>query len=389
MRYSNIYDFCKDYPLIALESQEIVKKCNSSMSRDSKINKIRRVLARKYHSDQTGANEELIRVVNDFCDKLRDDKSGWMLKELMSIDLTDFINQKNEEIRKLNKFKDRLNNYYFKLAENRVYVDSGVIENIYMMMKDIYDKIENDYKLADINNCINDFVRDVKKKYNLDLDSDRSFKEQLDNVKNNEKNDEYKYSYDDKNGKDELVRKEELFKKIIIATMIKFHKGSPNLKKGDATSGYDYLRNFINSNFILAITNDEKFGRLRDQAKGFLDSSDVKMIVANSGIFGDDRINSLYGISNNILNYIDTVMLNYIIKCVETRFPNNDALGNINAYIKNGNLIYITNSIGEARLVAKNLSGDRIKELFSGYGVVDIYEYYDKIYNENNFGRGR
>ena len=171
--------------------------------------------------------------------------------------------------------------------------------------------------------------------------------------------------------------------------MIKFHKGSPNLKKGDATSGYDYLRDFINSNFILAITNDEKFGRLRDQAKGFLDSSDVKMIVANSGIFGDDRINSLYGISNNILNYIDTVMLNYIIKCVETRFPNNDALGNINAYIKNGNLIYITNSIGEARLVAKNLSGDRIKELFSGYGVVDIYEYYDKIYNENNFGRGR
>lgn len=387
MRYANIYEFYNDYPHIVLEVQRLIGEFDSINDYKKKVNKARSMFIRGYYSNQNN-NDELLRVVNDFCNKLIDGNKGWTFNELMSIRGSDDVKDKGADNRRLIEFKDRLSDYYYKLAENRIYVDNNIIQDIYLKIMGIYSKVDNGYEVVDIANLINNLVSDVKKNYGIDLDSDKTFKEQLENV-NNEKNnkEKYSYSYNRSNDNDKYIFKEELFQEIIIATMIKYYRGSKNLEK-NFTSGYDYLRPFINDNSTFLIPNDEKFGKLRDKAEKFLNSDDIKKIVENSGVFGNDAYDTLYGIRVRIINYIDTVMLNYIIGCEEKRFP--DAyLDSINSYIEEGRIDCITNSVGDARKVAVNLDGDRVKKLFKCHGVNDIYGFYDKVYKGDGLKKGR
>ena len=73
-----------------------------------------------------------------------------------------------------------------------------------------------------------------------------------------------------------------------------------------------------------------------------------------------------------------------IIRCSEIRFSNH-GLEHIQEYLRSNKLKYITQSVENARTIAKNLNPNMIYELFTQLGVQDIYEYATNYYkNKNN-----
>ena len=383
MERFDIYEFSREYPDIVLEIQSIVKTMTSVDK--SAVKKIRRILSKKYHPDQKKFNGDLLAVVNNFCDELNRGDYKNLLDNLMNIDLSIYMTKKKAYQDKVNKFKNKLNEYYVIVTKNRVYVSDEIIEGIYLMMKDVLIQIDSCSKIEDVEVLFDKFLDDVKSKYDIDLNSNISFAEQLknkDNVYNKDKMNTEDSNKSDgvKNKKfnsDDYFYKESLLKKLIISTMIKYNK-----KKNNLSEGVLLLGDFIKNDRLPVVSDDLQFKNLCDEVKSNLSSFDIGLIVDNSVSFGDNNLN-YYGITNKLTNYIFIVMLNYVIECLEKRFPG-CSCNNINGYIRDGELTYITESVGKARTVAKNLPGDLIKYLFKGMGVNDIFEYYQKVYNGND-----
>lgn len=166
------------------------------------------------------------------------------------------------------------------------------------------------------------------------------------------------------------VDKEELFKEVVLTTMMKYPKGfdQNNLEY----SGFNFIDNYLNGN-IKGITRDNN---LRERVKSCLTPNDVFSLAIESGMTGKSN----YDI---VMNYVKTIILNEIIKCSETRFPNH-GLDQVQAYLRNGRQTCITESVGKARTLAKNLNPNMIYELFTQLGVQDIYQYAQHYYKDKN-----
>ena len=168
--------------------------------------------------------------------------------------------------------------------------------------------------------------------------------------------------------------KKALFDEYIITMMKKYQRGYD--KFYSSASGFDFIHHYLNGN-IDGVTRNNN---LRNRVSGNLDINDVYQIIRDSG---------LTGTIHDIDNYIRIVMLNEIIRCSEIKFSN-DGQSQVQEYIDSGNNIYITNSVGHARVLTYSLSSDEIKKLFADLGVRNIEEYMRNYYNINdNMKRGR
>lgn len=168
--------------------------------------------------------------------------------------------------------------------------------------------------------------------------------------------------------------KESLFQELILTTMKKYPLGSnsdyPNL------SGFDYLYSFLKGN-KKAITRDNN---LRERVNAQLSVEDVYNIVYSSGVLGDT-------IDQKLTNYIKMVMLNDIIRCMESRRGVN-TVSNIKEFMRTNNPIYITNKIGNARKLVFTFQGKDMSSFLSGLGC-GIEEYIEYYYKKNSSGYER
>ncbi len=164
--------------------------------------------------------------------------------------------------------------------------------------------------------------------------------------------------------------KEELFKEAILTTMKKYSRGFD--KNYPERSGYDFLNAFLDGN-IDGITRDNN---LRNRIRENLSLEDTLLIAKKSEIPGKSN-------RDIVMNYVKTVMLNEIVKCSEEKFPGY-GIAQLQEYLITGQLKYITESLGNARTIAKNLNPTEIYNLFAELGVSDIYQYIDYFYKNNN-----
>lgn len=158
----------------------------------------------------------------------------------------------------------------------------------------------------------------------------------------------------------ERGNKQELFNELILTTMKKY------------SDGYAYLGNFFDGN-IMGVT---RTNNLRERVANNLSLNDVREIVLDSQLPG-------YSYEEKLVNYVEVVMLNEMIKCSSKKFPGH-GLGQVSEFIYSNNNVYITNSVGEARRLSYNLDASRIKSLFKRLGVRDVYEYGSSYYNLMN-----
>ncbi len=170
--------------------------------------------------------------------------------------------------------------------------------------------------------------------------------------------------------------KEELLKEYILTTMKKYPKGFDG--NDQERSGLDFIILFINGNFN-GVTRDNN---LRERVRKNLTVSDIANILINNHIPGANL--------NQKLNiYVKMTMLNEMIRCSNIKFPN-QGLDAVNKFIETGSWQYITQSIDNARNLAKTLGPEGINNLFRSVGVPNIYRYAEEFLEgkkQNNYHR--
>lgn len=324
-------------------------KIGSEIRTDNIVIRLSKVEDVKKLSDYISNNnyiKEGMQKINPFC--FESNGIGYAYDGLLSYNsciakiISDYIN----EMYKLNKTDDEINvNTFYQYIESY----SQKPEKI----SDLPDINNNSKKLIDAS-LIVELI-----KYSLSSNN-------LEDYFNF-----YKYAINKKLKYNNITaeeNKEELLKEVIITMMKKYYKGYDinNPEK----SGIIQILLFLNGN-IKAITNDNN---LRERVKNNLTVDDILSLATEAGIAGQSN-------KDIIINYINTIILNEIIKCLEIKKPNK-GITQIQKYLKSGNLRFITKKIGEARTLAKYLSPNKIQELFINLGVHDIYQY-SKDYYKN------
>lgn len=169
--------------------------------------------------------------------------------------------------------------------------------------------------------------------------------------------------------------KEELLKEFILTTMKKYPRGYD--KKKTDVSGLQYILSYLNGN-DKSVTRDHD---LRNRMKNEISRDEIWQIINSSGIMGNDIVIKL-------VNYVKVVMLNDIISSMNQRMPH-CAIANIEKFMRTNQLSLITNSVGNARQLAKTLKGPAIMEFLQSLGMKDLNEYIENYYVAKNYGYGR
>lgn len=246
----------------------------------------------------------------------------------------DYISSNVSEIKRILKFK-----YEDDANDSNKVIDAYFVVDL--LKKSLVSNNLNDYDQAYLNFCNVDRKRGIS------------------NIVSDEKN----------------SSKESLFQECILAMMKKYPLGSD--PKHPNISGVDYIFSYLKGSKI-AITRDNN---LRERVSSELSIQDIYDIVSYSGIFGNN-------IKEKINNYIKMVMLNEIISCMSIRMGNN-MISNINEFIRTNDSLYITNKVGNARILAYTFSGTDMRIFLANLGVRGIEEYISKYYRDsNNNGRG-
>lgn len=168
----------------------------------------------------------------------------------------------------------------------------------------------------------------------------------------------------------EDTSKEKLLQEFILTTMKKYPFGSdPNYPE---SSGYQYIYSYLNGN-DKSVTRDNQ---LRDRMKQSLSREEVYKIIEDSGVPGKN-INEL------VDNYIKKTMMNDMICSMNQRMPS-CALKNLEEFMRTGRLTLITNSVGQARRLAKTFSGQEMKQFLKDMGAQNMVDYVAKYYVDEN-----
>jgi len=169
--------------------------------------------------------------------------------------------------------------------------------------------------------------------------------------------------------------KEGLVQEFILTTMKKYPLGSdPNYPD---VSGYQYIYAYLKGN-DKAVTRDND---LRNRMKLFISRDEFYQIIKNSGVPGRN-------IDELVDNYIKKTMLDDIICSMMEKMPD-CAILNIQQFMKENRLNLITNSVRQARMLAKSFSGREMYEFLNKMGVQSLEEYITQYYVDENMEYNR
>ena len=175
---------------------------------------------------------------------------------------------------------------------------------------------------------------------------------------------------------DLINNKEELLKEFILTTMKKYPIGYDSTKP--SKSGIDFIYSYLKGN-DRAVTRDFD---LRNRMKNEISREEAFQII-NDGVVNGKNTNE------KIVNYVKIQMLNEIISCMQRKFGNGFIWG-MEQFMNTNDLKYITNSVGNARQLARTFTGYGICQFLGELGLSNLQEYMDNYYNiGNNFGYGR
>lgn len=319
--FSGYSDLSEKHPDIAYSVDEILKEIDKNLNKDDIIKKLRRRLANKYHSD-TGDNknqEEKMKVVNAFCDSLM--HGSIILDEVYRQQAN---NLKNHE-----------------LIHQKISKIFGIIQDDSLYMSKYYDSFME---------LVNSYHELSFSSMNLKLDE---FLEQFDGLE-----EEVYYS------KDEYEKRIEVLKRVIVETFRKY--------------GYYHLKCFFGTvpvkedRFKYIPKLDDKGNVLRNEARSLLDVSFIDDVIVKSVVHGEDK-------GARILNYINTVLLNYIITSSNERHTVGFTSQAIDDFVRSNYLLGITRG-GGAREIAEKMGSMEIFKLYQSYSIDNTFQYINQVY---------